>query len=116
MNIFPFEYIGYIRDKLEKHLKFLKDSLSTIESKGELSIYVEHSYYNERGKSFFPKINIYLRVEDMWINLLAQINYYNIGKRIAMERLSMIRELIELNLYMIGYKATAKFFEWFYEY
>ncbi len=115
MNIFPFEYIRYIRDKLKKRLKFLKDSLSTIESKEELSIYVEHSYYNERGKSFFPKINIYLKVGDIWINLLAQINYYNIGKRIAIERQSEIRELIELNLYMIGYKATAKFLEWLYE-
>lgn len=57
---------------------------------------------------------IRLDLDNAWIRLDAQINYYDIGKKLCKDK--NITELIETNLLAIGYEASRKFLDLLCEY
>jgi len=113
MKIFPFKngHIKCVKDKLKAYVKTFEQSFANIEK--YIHIYVEHGKYNERGKSFSPKIEFFIKAGNISIHLLALINYYDITKNLSKNE--EISELIKLNLLAIGYKAAERFLEYLYE-
>lgn len=111
-RIFPFKHVKNVKNKLCKYLEYSKRGFMDARGKEYFSVSVEHSYYNKRGKSLSPKIDIFIEVDNVRLRLLAQINYYNIAREISEN--SEVLELIDFNLLALGYKALEKFFEQLY--
>jgi len=113
---FPYDNIGYIIEKLEARLNTLEESLDKAKKSGLLKDYrirVSQERYNERAKALLLKVKIYLKLDNIIIELGAQINYYDIDEELLKDE--NVGKLINTNLLVIGYEASKRFLDYLYE-
>lgn len=113
---------AFLYSNVDSMVRKLKERLEECESflekvKGEIfkecTVKIDWGGYNEKNKSYSPKVIIRLKLSNTEIYYPMQINYYDISKEIHDDE--NIKELIEVNLLTIGYEASKRFIEYLYE-
>lgn len=113
---FPYNNINHIIDKLsgrrKKHEEYL-DRMVKSKLLEKPHIWVDMGKYNQKNKSLSPQVIISLSLNNIWIELNTLINYYDLSEKLYGDK--AVKELIEENLYAIGYEAVRKFIDWYIE-